>query len=86
MFTRFLQADSPTIEAADALTLELRSFLDSVRSRTTPLVDGVAGLKAIELADMILKSVNAHCWDGASGHHCGPNVLLSPLSGQRVAA
>jgi predicted dehydrogenase len=86
MFTRFFTTETPTIEAADALTLELRSFLDSARSRTTPVVDGVAGLKAVELADAILKSVNAHRWNGAADNSCGPNVLVSAIAGQRSAA
>ena len=59
VFTRFFTTETPTIEAADALTLELRSFLDSVRTRTTPVVDGVAGLKAVELADAILEGDEA---------------------------
>ena len=87
MFSRFIPTESPTIEAVDALTLELRSFLDSIRNHTTPLVDGVAGLKAIELADAILKSVRAHRWDGgAATDRQGPNVLLHATAGQRAAA
>ncbi len=86
MFTRFIPTESPTIEAADALTLELRSFLDSIRNRTTPLVDGVAGLRAIELADAILKSVTAHRWDGESSDRHGPQVLTSALIAGRAAA
>jgi len=86
MFTRFIQTDSPVIEAADALTLELRSFLNCIRTGTTPVVDGVAGLKAVELADAILNSVNTHRWNGATGKNIGPNVLLSALPGQRSAA
>ena len=86
MFTRFIQSDSPTIEAADALTLELRSFLESVRTRSAPLVDGVAGLQAVELAEAILKSVRTHRWNGPASDLQGPNVLLNGLTGQRSAA
>ena len=86
MFTRFIQVDSPTIEAADALTLELRSFLDCIRTHTPPLVDGVAGLQAVKLAEAILKSVSDHRWDGqAAGAH-GPGTLISQYGGQRSAA
>ena len=86
MFTRFFTTEAPTIEAADALTLELRSFLDSVRTRTTPVVDGVAGFKAVELADAILKSVHTHQWNGQAGQSTGPHVLTSAITGQRSAA
>ncbi len=86
MFSRFLPTDSPTIEADDALTLELRSFLECIRAGSTPLVDGVAGLKAIELADAILQSVSAHRWDGASIDRRGPDVWLEVFTSHRTAA
>ena len=86
IFTRFIQTDSPAIEAADALTLELRSFLDSVRNRTTPLVDGVAGLKAIVLAEAILESVNTHRWNGASSDNRGPNAFITGIKTVKSAA
>jgi predicted dehydrogenase len=86
MFSRFIPTESPTIEAVDALTLELRSFLDSIRHHTTPLVDGVSGLKAIELADAILRSVRSHRWDGAVSHRQGPQVLLNAIHDERAAA
>ncbi len=86
MFTRFIQTETPTIEAADALTLELRSFLNAVQSGHTPEVDGVAGLKAIELADAILKSVATHRWNGGFQGPMGPNVLIETLGAINAAA
>ncbi len=86
MFSRFIQTESPTIEAVDALTLELRSFLNCVRSGSTPEVDGVAGLKAVELAEAILQSVSAHRWDHESSQRQGPNVLVHALGHDRAAA
>lgn len=86
MFTRFIATETVTIEPADALTLELRSFLDAVRDGTQPEVDGMAGLRAIELADAILKSVAAHRWDGAGSELAGPHALLAPWVDQKDAA
>lgn len=86
MFTRFIATETVTIDPADALTLELRSFLDAVRDGTQPEVDGMAGLRAIELADTILKSVASHRWDGAGSDMMGPNALLAPWIDKKDAA
>ena len=86
MFTRFVASETITVEPADALTLELRSFLDAVRNGTHPEVDGMAGLRAIELADAILKSVATHRWEGLPTGLTGPNVLLDRLTSQSEAA
>ncbi|HYY26163.1 MAG TPA: Gfo/Idh/MocA family oxidoreductase, partial [Candidatus Udaeobacter sp.] len=51
----WLDIRSETIEITegDALADEIDSFLNSVRSRTLPLVSGVEGLRALEIASMI---------------------------------
>lgn len=86
MFTRFIAMETVTVEPVDALTLELRSFLDAVRDGTQPEVDGMAGLNAIELADAILQSVAAHRWEGPSSHLMGANAMLAGLSSGQEAA
>lgn len=86
MFSKFISTETLTIEPVDALTLELRSFLDAVRNGTRPEVDGLAGLRAIELADAILKSVACHRWDGISSDRVGADVLIAPTTSLRHAA
>jgi predicted dehydrogenase len=44
----------------EPLHAELRSFLDCVRARKTPLVDGAAGRRALELADRVMAGILAH--------------------------
>ena len=39
---------------------ELRGFLDAVRTRTAPVVDGEAGRKALELADRVMAGILEH--------------------------
>jgi predicted dehydrogenase len=46
--------------AEEPLHAELRSFLDCVRSRKAPAVDGVAGRRALELADRVMAGILAH--------------------------
>ncbi len=44
----------------EPLRAELRSFLDSVRTRKPPLVDGAAGRRALELADRVMAGILEH--------------------------
>jgi predicted dehydrogenase len=44
----------------EPLHAELRSFLGSVRTRKTPLVDGVAGRRALDLADRVMAGILEH--------------------------
>ena len=44
----------------EPLHAELRSFLDCVRTRKVPVVDGVAGRRALELADRVMAGILAH--------------------------
>ena len=48
-----IRAESLEIKDGDALSDEIDSFLDCVRARTAPLVSGVEGLRALEIASMI---------------------------------
>jgi predicted dehydrogenase len=44
----------------EPLKAELAAFAESVRNRTTPLVDGVAGRRALELADRVMAGILEH--------------------------
>ncbi|EQB64068.1 MAG: Oxidoreductase protein [candidate division Zixibacteria bacterium RBG-1] len=52
--------EKPKVENQDMLTLELKSFLDSVKNRTQPLVSGKEAKKALEVALEIEKKTQAH--------------------------
>ena len=44
----------------EPLRAELRAFLECVRTRKTPLVDGAAGRRALELADRVMAGILEH--------------------------
>jgi len=52
--------ERPKVENQDMLTLELKSFLDSVKNRMQPLVTGEESKKALEVALEIEKKTQAH--------------------------
>ena len=47
-------------EPEEPLRAELRSFLESVRTRRAPLVDGAAGRRALALADQVMAGILEH--------------------------
>ncbi len=47
-------------EPVEPLRMELASFLEAVQSRKSPLVDGAAGRRALELAGRVMAGILAH--------------------------
>lgn len=52
--------DKLVVETEEPLRAELRAFVDSVRTRKAPAVDGVAGRNALELADRVMAAIREH--------------------------
>jgi predicted dehydrogenase len=52
--------EKPAADPEEPLRAELRSFLNAVRTRSVPLVDGVAGRQALELADRVMAGIREH--------------------------
>jgi len=52
-----IRAETIEIKEGDALADEIDSFLDSVRTRGLPLVSGVEGLRAVEIAAQITSMI-----------------------------
>jgi predicted dehydrogenase len=48
----------------DPLTLQLTSFLASVRQGRSPAVDAFAGYAAVEAAERVIAAIQAHRWEG----------------------
>jgi hypothetical protein len=45
--------EKPEIAKYDALELELKNFIKSIRGEATPIVDGIAGRNALDIAIQI---------------------------------
>jgi predicted dehydrogenase len=48
------------VKQEEPLAGELRSFVEAVRQRNRPVVDGAAGRRALELADRVMNGINDH--------------------------
>jgi len=83
LFGKVLRVDRVEPPACDQLTLELQDFVDSIREGRRPRVTGEDALDAVRLAEQIVRSLDAHRWEGeapavAASPHAAP---ASPLRG-----
>jgi predicted dehydrogenase len=74
VFGRFVRVADVPVDGTgpDALTRELNEFVECVRNRRRPEVDGDQGLAAMLVAEQVLHSVAKHQWDGRSDGAIGP--------------
>jgi predicted dehydrogenase len=63
LFGKVLRVDRVQAEPVDALTNELANFVDAARGLSRPRVSGEDALRAVRLADQVLRSLEAHRWD-----------------------
>lgn len=63
IFGTFIEVHKPNVVPCDQLTEELLAFVECVRTRTPPLVDGEVALRAMLIAGRILERVAAPSWN-----------------------
>jgi predicted dehydrogenase len=63
-------------DAPEPLALELNSFIQAVRDQSRPKVSGSDALRAMRLADQILRSIQVHQWEGTSAGPTGPHLAV----------
>jgi predicted dehydrogenase len=83
IFGQYIEVLKPEVPAVDALTAELRSFVDCIREKRQPLVSGQEAQRALLAAEQVLQCVNAHQWDGCATGAIGP--LSRPALPRRLA-
>jgi predicted dehydrogenase len=68
VFGRMLRVDRVASEGegAEPLALELEDFVAAARDGSRPRVGGEEGVRAMRLADQVLRSLESHRWDGAN--------------------
>jgi predicted dehydrogenase len=72
LFGKVLRVDKVDMPGREPLIPELEDFVHAVRSRARPRVSGDDALRAMRLADQVLKSLNAHHWDGEASQPLAP--------------
>ncbi len=72
VFGHFISIEKKEADQRDALTAELGDFVNCVKNRTSPRVDGTAGLRAVQVAELVLEA--------ESENHINPRVEQSSQS------
>jgi len=61
VFGKLIEIEKTKGSDSDALTAELQDFVSSVRDRHQPRVDGATGLRAIQVAELVLEAQEKSC-------------------------
>jgi predicted dehydrogenase len=75
---------APPADAPDQLTAELAEFLRVVRRESAPRVPGTDALRALRVADQVVRSLESHQWEGSPEGPVGPRGSIQihePSSG-----
>ena len=64
IFGTVLRVDKVDAGADEPLALELKNFAEAARGLSRPKVTGDDALRAVRLADAVLRSLHAHSWEG----------------------
>ncbi|MCC9658426.1 Gfo/Idh/MocA family protein [Rhodopirellula halodulae] len=67
LFGEHLQCEVNELEPRNAILDELHDFVISVESRTSPIVDGSAGARAVTIASAILDAIDERAWYSYAG-------------------
>ena len=63
LFGKVLRVDRVQTEPVEPLALELDNFVNAAQGLSRPRVSGEDALRAVRLADQVLRSLEAHRWD-----------------------
>jgi predicted dehydrogenase len=81
VFGKILRIDHVECEGPEALALELDDFVAAARGESRPRVGGEDGLRAMRLADQVLRSLESHRWDSSDAPAPVPPESTSALQG-----
>lgn len=73
LFSEHLQIESNDLEPRNAILDELHDFVISIQSGISPTVSGLAGARAVTIAENVLDAIDRRAWyAGASHTEIGP--------------
>lgn len=75
LFDELLVRHQCNTQAGNAIQEEQLDFVGAIREGRAPRVDGAAGSRVVEVAEMILERIEEHAWDGTSVGRRGPFAM-----------
>jgi predicted dehydrogenase len=79
LFGKILRVDRVQPEAREPLALELEDFVNAARGLSRPRVSGDDALRAVRVADQILRSLETHRWDAEAIPEAAPPVEAASI-------
>jgi predicted dehydrogenase len=79
LFGKVLRVDHVQAENMEPLALELADFVKAARGLSRPRVSGEEALRAVRLADQVLRSLDSHRWNGEAALIPAPQVESSSV-------
>ena len=77
MFSERLRCEKLELEPRNAILDELHDFVISIQTGIAPTVDGVAGARAVDLAQQVLDSVAQRAWyPNPTTQEMGPHAAV----------
>jgi predicted dehydrogenase len=83
LFGKVLRVDQVQASGREPLALELEDFASAVRGDSLPRVPGEDALRAVRVADQVLRSLDSHRWDGADAPAASPSHPAEPAPALR---
>ncbi len=78
LFGKILRVDRVQMDAKEPLALELEDFVSAARRLKRPRVSGDDALRAVRLADQVLRCAETHRWDAEAAAPPTPATLPIP--------
>ncbi|MGY8747525.1 MAG: Gfo/Idh/MocA family oxidoreductase [Pirellulales bacterium] len=75
LFSKILPKSEIEVPQTNAILAEQQDWLEAIRTSQTPRVSVQQGAKAVEIADSVINSINAHRWSEASSDQLSPEVM-----------
>jgi hypothetical protein len=75
LFSKILPKSEIEVPQTNAILAEQQDWLEAIRTSQTPRVSVQQGAKAVEIADSVINSINAHLWSEASSDKLSPEVM-----------
>ena len=76
LFSQRMKCETIELQPRNAILDELHDFAISIQTGVPPTVDGVAGARAVNIAEQILATLEEKCWyEDAERNEIGPHAI-----------
>lgn len=86
LFTKILPKSEVDVPKANAILLEQKDWIESIRNQQSPTIDAEQGQQAVAIAQSIIDNIAAHRWSAAEPQSTGPFGVSSEFAAQALTS